>query len=102
MSDDQNKPKEFKLEIRADEAVANGQYANFVMANNTETEFTLDFVFVPPQTSKVKIASRIILNPIHAKRLALMLNNQVEMYEKRFGTIPIRRPAAPDTPDNLN
>lgn len=102
MADKPENPKEFKLEIRADEPVASGQYVNFVMANSTETEFVLDFVFVPPQTNKAKISSRVILSPIHAKRLALMLQNQIVQFEKRFGEIPIRRGMGGPEGMNLN
>lgn len=87
----EKKIKEIKLEIQADESVANGIYSNFVIANQTETEFMLDFIFVTPQTPKAKVRSRVILNPSHAKRLMLMLGKQIEAYESRYGEIPIRQ-----------
>lgn len=85
-----NNPKEYKLEIRAGEEVADGAYSNFIIANHSETEFTLDFIFVPPQGRKANVKSRILLNPIHAKRLHALLTRQIENYEKRFGEIPTR------------
>jgi len=91
MSEEKPKVKEVKLEIQADEKIANGVYSNFVIANQTETEFMLDFVFVAPQTPKAKVLSRVILNPTHAKRLMLMLNKQVASYEQRYGEITIRQ-----------
>lgn len=89
MSEEKKQRKEIKLEIRADENVANGIYSNFIIANHSQTEFTLDFVFIPPQSKKAKVLSRIILNPTHAKRLSFLLNRQVESYEKRFGELEI-------------
>jgi len=100
MSEEQGKPKEFKLEILADDAVAMGVYANFIIANQSETEFTLDFIFVPPQTNKAKIRSRVILNPTHTKRLNQLLTRQIEVYERRFGEIPLTRTPSPEGSSN--
>ncbi len=91
MSDQPKRVKGIKLEIHADETVAGGQYSNFIMVNQSETEFLLDFVFLAPQTNKAKVFSRVVLNPIHAKRLASLLNRQIEAYENRFGEIPLRK-----------
>ncbi len=88
---EETKPKELKLEVRADDDVANGVYANFIIANHSPTEFTLDFVFLPPQTNKAKVLSRVILNPVHAKRLQMLLDRQLQAYEQRFGEIPLHQ-----------
>ncbi|MEN9796574.1 MAG: hypothetical protein RL653_270, partial [Pseudomonadota bacterium] len=40
------KPQEVQFQVQMDDEVANGQYINLAMVNHTETEFTLDFLYV--------------------------------------------------------
>lgn len=79
--------KEVKLEIQLDEEAAQGLYANLAVINHTDTEFTLDFIFVQPQAPRAKVRSRIITSPRHAKRLMLALQENLARYEKTFGPI---------------
>lgn len=79
--------KEVKLEIQLDEESAQGMYANLAVINHTDTEFTLDFIFVQPQAPRAKVRSRIITSPRHAKRLLLALQENLARYEKAFGPI---------------
>ena len=48
------KPPEVQLQIQLDDDVANGQYVNMALVNHTETEFTLDFIYVQPQQPKAQ------------------------------------------------
>jgi hypothetical protein len=43
---------------------------------------------------KVKLTDRIVLSPFAAKRLAILLNNVLKDYEKRYGELEViaRRP----------
>lgn len=43
---------------------------------------------------KVQLSDRIVLSPFAAKRLSILLNNVINDYEKRYGTMDIgtRRP----------
>ncbi len=104
--DDPKKKQAMQLEITADDETAQGVYANFVVGNFTETEMVLDFLFIHPQTQKGKMRSRVILSPIHAKRMANMLTRQIKAFEERFGAIPERRPVRMPPPngsdDTLN
>ncbi|RJO68594.1 MAG: DUF3467 domain-containing protein [Myxococcales bacterium] len=93
MTEEKSKRREIKLEIVADEAVANGVYANFIIANHSESEFMLDFIFVPPQAPKAKVLSRVVLSPAHAKRLNMLMGSQIAAYEKRFGEIRLPVPS---------
>jgi hypothetical protein len=89
MADLPTKPPEIQLQIQIDDDVANGQYVNMALVNHTETEFTLDFIYVQPQQPKAKVRSRIITNPKHMKRLLLAMQDNVAKFEARFGTITI-------------
>ena len=59
------------------------------LVNHTETEFILDFVFIPPTDPRAKVRSRIISSPKHAKRFLSALQENVARYESRFGEIPV-------------
>lgn len=86
MSDAPKSP-EMQLQIQLDDDVANGTYVNMALVNHTETEFTLDFIYVQPQQPKAKVRSRIITNPKHMKRLLAAIQDNVAKYEARFGPI---------------
>jgi len=83
------KPAEIQLQIQLDEDIALGHYCNMALVNHTETEFTLDFIYVQPQQPKAKVRSRIITNPKHMKRLVLAMQDNLAKFEAKFGTIEL-------------
>ena len=84
--------KKVNIQIQLDEDVAQGAYVNLAMVNHSETEFTLDFIYVQPQQPKAKVRARIITSPKHTKRLLEALKDNVAKYEKRHGTIKASGP----------
>jgi uncharacterized protein DUF3467 len=86
---DTPKPAEIQLQIQLDEDIALGHYCNMALVNHTETEFTLDFIYVQPQQPKAKVRSRIITNPKHMKRLMLAMQDNLAKFESKFGTIEL-------------
>ena len=76
-----------QIQIELDEATAQGIYANLAIVGHTETEFTMDFVYIQPQQPKGRIRARIISNPSHTKRFLMALGENVKKYEKSFGVI---------------
>lgn len=78
-----------RLEIVADDEAAQGSYINLVIVNHTGDEFTLDFIYVPPNSPKAKLRSRIISSPSHTKRLLMALQENMRRYEERFGTVEV-------------
>lgn len=89
MSDQSTKNPEVQLQIQLDDDVANGHYCNMALVNHTETEFTLDFIYVQPQQPRAKVRSRIITNPKHMKRLLMAIQDNIAKFESRFGPIEI-------------
>lgn len=83
------KPQEVQFQVQMDDEVANGQYINLAMVNHTETEFTLDFLYVQPQAPVARVRSRVITNPKHIKRLILALQDNLAKYEARFGPVSV-------------
>lgn len=89
MADTPTKQAEIQLQIQLDEDIALGHYCNMALVNHTETEFTLDFIYVQPQQPKAKVRSRIITNPKHMKRLVLAMQDNLAKFEAKFGVIEL-------------
>ena len=81
------KTPEIQLQIQLDDNIADGQYINMALVNHTETEFTIDFIYVQPQQPKARVRSRIITNPKHMKRLLIAMQDNVTKFEAKFGPI---------------
>ncbi|HUL58222.1 MAG TPA: DUF3467 domain-containing protein [Anaeromyxobacteraceae bacterium] len=82
-------PHTIQLQIDLDPAVANGVFVNMAMVNHTETEFTLDLLYVQPQAPRATVRARAITTPKHMKRLLLALQDNVAKWESRFGRIEL-------------
>jgi len=88
MSEPKNpKNAELKIEIQLDEELAQGVYANLAVVNHTDTEFILDFIFVQPQAPRAKVRSRVVTSPRHFKRLLQAWQENLRIYEERFGVV---------------
>ena len=94
----ENKEKQFQIELGAD--VAEGTYANLAIIAHSTSEFVLDFVRMMPGVAKAKVKSRVVMTPENAKRLALVLQENIMKYENQFGEIriPERGGYIPGTP----
>lgn len=84
--------KEFQdnqIQIELPEDIAQGTYSNLAIIAHSSSEFVIDFVRVLPGLPKVKVQSRIILTPEHAKRLLFALNENIKRFESQNGPITI-------------
>lgn len=79
--------KQVQIRIQLDDVMAQGTYANLAFIRHSETEFTMDFIYVQPQEPKAKVRARIISSPGHTKRLLLALQENIKRYEEKFGEI---------------
>ncbi len=92
------------VKVTIDEATAEGHYANFANILHNPTEFVLDFGRVVPGRPDVKVVSRVLTTPYHARQLLKALQQNIELYERNYG--PIRSDfqapqlVATDTPTN--
>lgn len=77
--------KDLQFEISAE--VAEGDYSNLAVVHNSVSEFVLDFAKVLPGSEQALVTSRIILSPMHAKRLLMALNGNIKSYEQEHGVI---------------
>lgn len=73
----EEKEQQSKLEIQLDEETAQGVYANLALVHRTDSEFTLDFIYVQPQGRRAKVRSRVILSPTQAESLSRALRQNL-------------------------
>ncbi|HKN48306.1 MAG TPA: DUF3467 domain-containing protein [Candidatus Polarisedimenticolia bacterium] len=80
-------PSEIPIRLRIDDAVAEGVYVNFGSVAHNRSEFILDLGRIVPGKTEVKILTRILSTPLHAKQLCRALTQNLEQYEKSYGEI---------------
>lgn len=78
-------PNDLKLDVSSD--VANGTYSNLAIISHSPSEIILDFAQMLPGIDGAMVRERVIMNPIHAKRLLAALADNMKKYEQQFGTI---------------
>jgi hypothetical protein len=86
-------PKPVQVKVTIDEATAEGHYVNFANILHNPTEFVIDFGRVVPGRADVKVMSRILTTPYHAKQIAQALTQNIQVYERNFGEIRSDFPA---------
>jgi hypothetical protein len=95
-------PQPPSIQFSLDDSVANGVYVNFANIIHNPAEFVLDFGRVVPGRSDVRVLSRVLTTPVHAKQLLYALAQNVALYEKTFGTIRTDfEPARPGANDSF-
>lgn len=88
MSEENPKGKtKVKIDVDLDDEVALGEYINMARIFHNQTEFVVDALFLPPQSKRARVLSRLILSPTHAKFLHAALSQNIKIYEQKFGAI---------------
>ena len=75
------------INIELNEMVAAGVYANLGLVNHSPSEFVVDFIQMMPGVQQAKVRARVILAPIHAKRIMSALQQNIINYEQQYGEI---------------
>ncbi len=92
------------VRVVLDDDTAQGQYVNFANIIHSPGEFVIDLGRVVPGRPDVKISSRLIMSPLHAKQFLGALAQNVSMYEQKFGEIRVDMtphfPAVSEEPSN--
>ena len=90
------------LQITLDEKTAQGEYVNFANIIHSPSEFVIDLGRIMPGRTDVKVYSRVIMTPLHAKQFLQALAQNITLFEQKFGEI--RMESAPqysvDEPSN--
>ncbi len=78
-------PQKQQMQIKVRDEELKGAYSNLMQIAHMKEEFILDFFLnAPPQGM---LASRVIVSPGHAKRIATAMADAVKKYEDKFGKI---------------
>ena len=80
-------PQAQTIRITLDDQVAQGEYVNFANIIHSQSEFVIDLGRVVPGRTDVKVYSRVILTPLHAKQLLEALGHNIGLFEQKFGEI---------------
>ena len=109
MADEQKKPlrevpRSGTPKVKWDTSNMRSTYANVCNVTSTREEVVLMFGINQAWSADegqvtVSLNERLILSPFAAKRLAQLLNNVVEQYESRFGSLEVVAPT-PTTAKN--
>ena len=87
--------KDQKIDLSISEDVAQGVYSNLAILSHSDNEFFVDFASLSPGIPKAIVRSRIIMNPLNAKRLLRARQDNVSKYEEQFGEIEERQAPMP-------
>ena len=77
------------IRITLDDTIAQGEYINFANIIHSPSEFVIDLGRVVPGRPDVKIYSRVITTPLHAKQLLEALAHNISLFESKFGEIRV-------------
>jgi hypothetical protein len=91
----QEENNEQQIGIELSEEMATGAYTNLAIISHSQTEFVFDFIQMMPGSPKAKVRSRVLMHPIHAKRLLMALHDNIEKFEEQFGEIEVGNPGMP-------
>jgi hypothetical protein len=83
---------EKKINVKLDEKVGEGVYANWFMLTFSPSEFIVDFGRILPGVPDAHVYSRVITTPQHAKYLMQNLEKSIENFEKQYGEIKLASP----------
>jgi hypothetical protein len=75
------------IRIVLDDETAQGHYVNFANIIHSPSEFIIDLGRAVPGKNEVKVYSRVIMTPLHAKQFLQALSQNVGMFEQKFGAI---------------
>ena len=84
-----------QLNIELSPEIAEGIYSNLAIISHSSSEFVVDFIRIMPGTPKANVKSRIILTPEHAKRLLMVMEENVAKYEAQNGKIKVENANQP-------
>lgn len=98
MSKSDPRAQPMTIQVALDEATSAGEYVNMARIFHNQTEFVLDAMFLPPQSTTAKVTSRLIMSPLHAKHLVRALAHNIQLYEQKFGEIALGPPGGSGGP----
>ncbi len=86
----QQPPQQNTIRITLDDATAQGEYVNFANIIHSPSEFVIDLGRIVPGRNDVKVYSRVIMTPLHAKQFLDALTQNISLFEQKFGEIRVQ------------
>ena len=82
-----------QIQVTVEDAEAPSLYSSQARVWGSPEDIVLDFFGrlrpTSPKSAMVKVEQRVVLNPFAAKRLAMLLSQTVQQYEKAYGHIEL-------------
>ncbi len=78
------------ITVELGEKESEGTYSNLAFISHTASEFILDFARLLPGSPKARVHARVIMTPQHARALLGAMENTIQKFEERFGTIQMQ------------
>lgn len=85
MVDQPKKEQVQQIQVNTGDEMSRGRYSNNMIAVYSAEEFILDWFLNSP--SGVHLISRIIVSPSHIKRIINVMKQNLDNYEKQFGSV---------------
>jgi hypothetical protein len=85
----EQQPQQPTIQITMDDGVSRGEYVNFANIIHSPSEFVIDLGRMMPGRPDVKVYSRVIMTPLHAKQLLEALAQNIAHFEQKFGEIRV-------------
>ncbi len=83
----ENKQNQKQIQIKAQDEILKGVYANAVQITHNQEEFVLDFMNIYPWQGLGLLTGRVIVSPAHMKRMVRALEDNLKKYEDQYGKI---------------
>ncbi len=83
----QENNQEKQIQVKITDEVLKGVYANTMQVSHTNDEFVLDFMNIFPVNSVGIVTSKVIVSPAHYKRILAAMQQNLKLYEDKFGRI---------------
>ena len=81
-----NSPRQAnQMQIKANDEIMKGEYANAMQVMHTKEEFVMDFLSTFPPVAN--LVSRVIVSPGQMKLIAAALADNLKKYEAQFGNV---------------
>lgn len=84
---DNQQPPGQQINIKIEDAIMKGVYANAMGVSHTKEEFVVDFMNIYPYQRAGIVTARVITSPGHIKRIYKALEENIKKYEQNFGKI---------------
>lgn len=76
-----------EIRVTLDDQTAQGEFVNFANIIHSPSEFIIDLGRIMPGKNDVKVYSRVIMTPLHAKQFLQALGQNISMFETKYGEI---------------